>query len=359
MVSEVAIPVPGRTGRVTNENKTAIMDLNVKPLRCFIALAEEGSFTAAANRVHMTQPSFSTQIRTLEQAFGFALFERTTRRVHLTSAGAALLPAARQMACANDQLIRMVKSLARTDQNRLSIGAALYTATIGLRNELIEVFGKLNPDIRITVDARVQTDLMPALENGELDLSFILAVPVSRAEYDHMVATNQPRETVYPDDLPALIIAREQSCLQVPANSPLAEFDEIPLDALRGSRIVGLSEIFGAPVQKPINRLLTDAGAELVFSPEPTGVGIERYGRTSGIPALSLGWLHEPSEFSAGTSVRRRLQNLHAQVDLALICGPHAVSEPGKRFWDFVSGQSVLANAGSRSDDTHHMTPLL
>lgn len=321
------------------------MDLNIKPLRCFVALVEEGSFTAAANRMHMTQPSFSAQIRTLEQAFGFTLFERTTRRVSLTSAGAATLPAARQMTQANDQLIRTVKSLAHADQNKLSIGAALYTAAINLRNDLIEAFGKLNPGIQISVDARLQTDLMPALDNGDLDLSFILAVPVSRATYDHLVATNQPRETVYPDDLPTLVIAREQACLQVPVNSPLSEYDEIPLSALHGLRVVGLSEIFGAPVQEPINRLLTDAGAELVFAPEPTGVGIERYGRTLGIPAISLGWLHEPPESTAGAIVRRRLQGMQTQVDLALVCGPHVISDPGKGFWDLVVGQEAFWQA--------------
>ena len=70
---------------------------DLKPLRCFVALADELNFSRAAERVHLTQPALSSQIRSLEARLGFALCHRTTRRVALTDRGSALLPAARRL----------------------------------------------------------------------------------------------------------------------------------------------------------------------------------------------------------------------------------------------------------------------
>ena len=73
------------------------MNIELRHLRYFVAVAEEAGFTAAARRVHVAQQVLSAQIRQLEDAVGTALLERTSRGVALTAAGTAFLDVAREM----------------------------------------------------------------------------------------------------------------------------------------------------------------------------------------------------------------------------------------------------------------------
>ncbi|MFD7528651.1 LysR family transcriptional regulator [Streptomyces sp. NPDC059849] len=67
------------------------MNIDLRHLRCFLAVAEEGGFTAAGRRLHLAQPTLTRNIRTLEESLGVRLFERTTRRTELTDKGTTLL----------------------------------------------------------------------------------------------------------------------------------------------------------------------------------------------------------------------------------------------------------------------------
>src|ERR1044072_2202769 len=83
--------------------------MELRQLEYFVAVAEEGSFTRAAEKVHVAQPGASAQIRRLERELGAALLERTSRSVRLTDVGAAVLPYARA-------------ALAAVDGARLAVG---------------------------------------------------------------------------------------------------------------------------------------------------------------------------------------------------------------------------------------------
>src|SRR3954454_13993560 len=72
-----------------------VMTMELRHLATFVAVAEEGSFTRAADRLHVVQSAVSAGVKTLEREFGTPLFTRTTHRVELTDAGHALLPEAR------------------------------------------------------------------------------------------------------------------------------------------------------------------------------------------------------------------------------------------------------------------------
>src|SRR4029450_3224016 len=78
------------------------MDVHLRNLRYFVAVAEELHFSRAAERLHVSQPALSKQIRQLEQQLQFPLFRRGRRRVQLTAAGEALLPGARRLLAAWD-----------------------------------------------------------------------------------------------------------------------------------------------------------------------------------------------------------------------------------------------------------------
>src|SRR6266702_3507798 len=88
------------------------MNIEMRHLRYFVAVAEEASFTAAARRVHVTQQVLSTQIRQLEGAVGCELLSRTSRGVVLTSAGSAFLEGARETLAALERGVVAVAALA-------------------------------------------------------------------------------------------------------------------------------------------------------------------------------------------------------------------------------------------------------
>ncbi len=89
------------------------MNIEMRHLRYFVAVAEEASFTAAAQRVHVTQQVLSTQIRQLEDAIGFELLRRTSRGVVLTAAGSAFLGFARETLASLDRGVTAARNAAQ------------------------------------------------------------------------------------------------------------------------------------------------------------------------------------------------------------------------------------------------------
>src|ERR671927_1645481 len=99
----------------------AVMQL--RQLEYFVAVAEEGSFTRAAARVHVAQPGVSAQIRRLERELGQELLDRSGRAVRLTEAGAAVLPYARAALAASAGARLAVDELAGVLRGRGAVGA--------------------------------------------------------------------------------------------------------------------------------------------------------------------------------------------------------------------------------------------
>src|SRR3954447_11941814 len=96
--------------------------MQLRQLEYFIAVAEEGSFTRAAARVHVAQPGVSAQVRQLERELGEPLFDRSGRAVRLTEIGAAVLPFARAALEAVDGLRLAVDELAGLMRGRVAVG---------------------------------------------------------------------------------------------------------------------------------------------------------------------------------------------------------------------------------------------
>ncbi len=289
-------------------------------LRCFTAVAEDLHFSRAADRLHLTQPALSSQIRSLEERLGLVLFDRTTRRVALTPAGTALLPAARRLVEDGQRLALLAAELRGAPRRKLSLGAAFYTIDIPERVTLLESFFAEHPDVALDVSPAWQRELIAELQAGTLDLALLIGMPVPRAQLAHELAGTAVAEVLYPDDLPRMVLRREPVRLLVPRESPLAALAEVPLAALAGMRVAMLGQGHGLALVDPILTWLADAGAQPVVPPEPHGIGVERYGRQFRIPAITLGW------FGGGGAeddmVRRPLAGLALATELALLHSP-------------------------------------
>jgi DNA-binding transcriptional LysR family regulator len=124
------------------------MNIEMRHLRYFVAVAEEASFTAAAQRVHVAQQVLSTQIRQLESAVGVVLLERTSRGVALTVAGSAFLGSARETLASLDRGVAAARNAADAVSGRLTVG--LSAATGGsARTRVLTAFESAYPDVTV------------------------------------------------------------------------------------------------------------------------------------------------------------------------------------------------------------------
>jgi molybdate transport repressor ModE-like protein len=146
--------------------------LDPRRLEVLRAVAEHGSFSAAAEALSFTQPAVSKQVATLEQQAGTALLERTPRGVRLTQAGAVLVEhaeaIAERLAAAESQL----EALAQLESGRLRL-SAFPTAVATVVSEAVAAFDKAYPDVGLSLEERLSDESLDLLRAGEVDLALV------------------------------------------------------------------------------------------------------------------------------------------------------------------------------------------
>lgn len=190
-------------------------------LRCFVAVAEELHFGRAARRLNLTQPPLSRQIQLLEHALEVRLFERTSRSVVLTPAGAGFLPEARRLLRLAEAAALSAKRVARGEAGQVTIG---FTAASGydFLPKLLATFRTAAPDIDIILREMVSADQLEALATGRIDIGLIRP-PFSRV------------------DLESKCVVREPLILAVPAGHALAKAEAVSLADLDGQPMITYS----------------------------------------------------------------------------------------------------------------------
>jgi len=167
------------------------MDVHLRDLRYFLAVAEELSFTRAAEHLYVSQPALSKQIRSLESTLHAQLFDRDRRQVRLTAAGAALLAVIRQLLEDWDSGVAAVVDAAGEDTKVLrvgtltSIGRALYPG-------VVDHFAKRQPGWRIELRSYSWGDPTAGLDERTTDAAF-LWLPIDAVDIDFEVLTSERR----------------------------------------------------------------------------------------------------------------------------------------------------------------------
>lgn len=141
-------------------------------MRYVLAVAETNSFTRAAERCLVVQSALSHQIARLERELGAKLFERTSRRVRLTPAGAAFLPAARQCLDAAERAAAEVAAAVGEIRGRLAVGLIPTVAAVDVPDALRE-FRRRYPHVRISLRVGASDDLTEQVRDGSLDIAFL------------------------------------------------------------------------------------------------------------------------------------------------------------------------------------------
>jgi DNA-binding transcriptional LysR family regulator len=146
--------------------------MEIRHLQHFVALAEEGSFTRAAQRMHIVQSGLSASIKELEEELGARLVERTTRRVALTDTGRLFLEHARATLTALEAGVTAVRSQDGVVRGRLRLGTLQSLGPYVELPLLLKRFRAAYPQVEIAVRA-LSTDAIPGLvASGDVDLSF-------------------------------------------------------------------------------------------------------------------------------------------------------------------------------------------
>ncbi|MEU3504204.1 LysR substrate-binding domain-containing protein [Streptomyces hundungensis] len=147
--------------------------MQFQQLLYFVAVAETRHFTRAAERVHVSQPSLSQQIKALENELGAELFSRARGNIALTDAGEALLPLARRILADADTARVEVQELAQLRRGRVRLGATPSLCT-GLLPDVLRAFHDRHPGIQLLIEEGGSHDLVRELARGALDLALIV-----------------------------------------------------------------------------------------------------------------------------------------------------------------------------------------
>jgi DNA-binding transcriptional LysR family regulator len=211
-------------------------------LEYFVAVAEEGSFTRAAARVHVAQSGVSAQVRRLEAELGQRLLDRSGRAVRLTDVGAAVLPYARAALDAVAGARLAVDELTGLVRGRVAMGMVLSRPFLDVA-DLLATFRARHPGVEIGLSEANSDVLLADVQAGRLDVALVgLGAPPPAGIATHRILDEAVIAAVAPDD-------------------PLAGRDAIRLDALRERDLISLPKGTG-------NRTALDAGcARAGFEP--------------------------------------------------------------------------------------------
>ncbi|APR76093.1 LysR family transcriptional regulator YnfL [Minicystis rosea] len=180
--------------------------MELRHLRYFLAVAEERHFGRAARRLRIAQPPLSRQIQALEAELGFALFDRSRRRVELTPAGAALVAHARRVLETLALGLHEARRAALGQIGRIAVGYPSSVAFSGLP-ELLRAFRARSPTVEVVLREMSPQDQLDGLREGRLDVGFIRG-PLQERELASRLVRHEPLVVALPEGHPLVVHAR-------------------------------------------------------------------------------------------------------------------------------------------------------
>jgi DNA-binding transcriptional LysR family regulator len=171
--------------------------MDIYLLKYFLAVVETGSFTRAADRAFVTQPTLSAGIKKLEQQMGHVLFERSNRRVFLTDAGTRFLPRARAVIHECNMARQVLDEAKQTPVLRVGILTTMSNREVG---ELFAGFKRVSPNVAFEIIDGTEQELENRLEDRSLDFSISItrgvpediAIPLRSESYVFILSNDHP-----------------------------------------------------------------------------------------------------------------------------------------------------------------------
>jgi DNA-binding transcriptional LysR family regulator len=219
--------------------------MELRHLRYFVAVAEALSFTKAAEKLRLAQPSLTRQVRNLEDEIGVKLFNRSKRRVTLTEAGRLFLFDSKRVLAICAESVAAVQQVNRGESSDLNIG---YVANIhyGLLPATLGAFRKLRPGVALNLFDMTSAEQFLALDSGKIDLGFVGLPP---ALSGHALRSE--------------CVARDTMLVAIPVGHPLAKNPKLKLADLAPQFFIGRS----AKTYPGAREWLTETCQEAGFTP--------------------------------------------------------------------------------------------
>lgn len=280
--------------------------MNFHQLHIFYTVAEKGSFSAAAQALHMTQPAVTMQIQSLEDYFGTKLLHRSTKKIELSEAGRTLLPHAKRSVELVRQTDEAMSAFTQMLQGRLQLGASL---TIGeyVLPRMLGPFARQYPDISIVMKVMNTTQIMDDILKHQLNFGLIEA-PI-----------HHPDMIVEP-------VMQDELKLIVPAGHALADRGEVELEEVMAYPFVlrekgsGTRQVMEDQLQKKnidpqdMNVVMELGSTGAVKSAVEAGVGITMLSPSSVQHELALGLVHIVE--IRGLAFKRQFYAIHLKSSL-------------------------------------------
>jgi DNA-binding transcriptional LysR family regulator len=217
------------------------MNLTLRQVRAFLAVAQWGSFTAAASQLHLTQSAVSVLISELEAVFGLRLFDRTTRLVRLTDAGREFHPVAQKVMLELDGAVSSSRELAAQKRGRVVIAATPLMSSL-LLPRAIARYAQLQPGVGVVLHDALAGQIQPKVRDGEVDFG----IGTFERSARELVAEPLMTDTLV---------------LACSAEHPLASRRQLPWRALAGHPFIALTR--DNSVGQLITESLGGAGIEI------------------------------------------------------------------------------------------------
>lgn len=275
------------------------MNFDLTDLRAFVAVADLGSFRAAAEALHLTQPALSRRVDKLEQALGFRLFDRTTRKVDLNAMGRHFLPRARHVLNELEGALLGMTDL--SDRLRGSVGIACIPSAVStLVADALREFHRRYPGIRVQLIDTSATEILLSVARGEADFG-ISYLGTQEPDLEFEPLFDEPFVLACPRDHP---LARRR---RVPW-AELARHDVVLLAPGTGNRLLVDQALAGLAARMPWSCEVRHVPALVSLIEAGVGIGaVPRYALSAGAEAtLACVPLVEPAVVRKVGVIRRR-----------------------------------------------------
>lgn len=255
--------------------------MDLRHLRYFLSVAEERHFGRAAQRLGISQPPLSHQIRALEEELGVRLFERTSRRVRLTDAGRLFLPEAERTLAQAERAAQVARLAHRGELGRLSMGFTASAPFVPRIANALYAFRQSHPQLELELQELVRDAQIALVDQGQLDIGIVRAFG--------------------PPDLPrglnAECLLEEEMGLAMREDHPLARQERLPSIAdLAGVPLVMYGAAGGAGFNEHFFELCEEAGFQphiaLEVSSFATLLGLAAAGFGATLLSQTLARLH-------------------------------------------------------------------
>ncbi len=243
--------------------------MELRHLRYFVCLAEELHFGNAAERLGISQPPLSQQVRALEDELGARLFDRTSRRVQLTEAGRLFLPQARETLAQADRAARVARQAHRGEVGRLRLGLSPSVPFITDVMDTLARYRRAFPQVSVELNELPRDEQIAGVERGTLDIGLVRAFSALEL----------------PSPMEAVHLQREGMVLAMRRDHRLANLERVLLlEDLQDEPLI----LFGSMNGAGFNEILLAHCEILGFRPKVT-LEAGSFGALVGLTAAGLG----------------------------------------------------------------------